>query len=46
MVLFQEDDEIHENIIYYLSRNIVDLELKYSHFENLALVVIHVVQRL
>ena len=46
MVLVYEDDEIHEHIIYYLSRNLVIPELNYSHIEKLALAVIHTVQRL
>jgi hypothetical protein len=46
MVLVQEDDELHEHVVYYLSRNLVGPELKYSHVEKLALVVVHVVQRL
>jgi hypothetical protein len=46
MVLIQEDDELHEHIIYYLSQNLVGPECNYSHIENLALVVIHAVQRL
>jgi hypothetical protein len=46
MVLVQEDDELHEHIIYYLSQNLVLPELKYSHFEKLDLVVVHAVQRL
>lgn len=46
MVLVQEDDELHEHIVYYLSRNLVGPELKYSHVEKLALVAIHAVQRL
>jgi hypothetical protein len=46
MVLVQEDDELHEHVIYYLSRNLVGPELNYSHVEKLALVVIHTVQRL
>jgi hypothetical protein len=46
MVLIQEDDELHEHVIYYLSRNLVDLELKYSHVEKLSLASIQVVQRL
>ena len=28
MVLVQEDDEIHEHIVYYLSRNMAGPELK------------------
>jgi hypothetical protein len=46
MVLVQEDDELHEHIVYYLSRNLVGPELKYSHVEKLALAVVHAVQRL
>jgi hypothetical protein len=44
MVLVQEDDELHEHVIYYLSRNLVSPELNYSHVEKLALVVVHAVQ--
>jgi hypothetical protein len=46
MVLVQEDDELCENIIYYISRNLVGLEIKYSHVEKIDLVVIHATQRL
>jgi hypothetical protein len=46
MVLVQEDDELHEHVIYYLSRNLVGPELNYSHIEKLALAAIHTVQRL
>jgi hypothetical protein len=46
MVLVQEDDELREHIVYCLSQNLVGHELKYSHVEKLALVVIHAVQRL
>jgi hypothetical protein len=46
MVLVQEDDELYEHVIYYLSRNLVSPELKYSHVETLALAAIHAVQRL
>jgi hypothetical protein len=46
MVLFQEDDELCEHVIYYLSRNLVGPELKYSHVEKLSLVVVHTIQRL
>jgi hypothetical protein len=37
MVLVQEDDELHEHVIYYLSQNLVGPELNYSHVEKLAL---------
>jgi hypothetical protein len=46
MVLVQEDDDLHEHILHYLSQNLVGIELKYSHAEKLALVVVHAVQRL
>ena len=46
MVLVQEDEKIHEHVIYYLSRNLIDAELRYTHVEKLALATIHVVQRL
>ena len=46
MVLVQEDEELHEHVIYYLSRNLIDAELRYSHVEKIALSTIHVVQRL
>jgi hypothetical protein len=46
MVLVQEDDELHEHVIYYLSRNVVSPKLNYSHVEKISLVVVHAVQRL
>ena len=46
MVFVQEDEEIHEHVIYYLSQNLIDVELHYSHVEKLVLAIIHVVQRL
>jgi hypothetical protein len=46
MVLVQEDDEIREHIIYYLSQNLVGPELNYSHVEKIALASVHEVQRL
>ena len=46
MVLVQEDDELREHVIYYLSRNLVGPELNYSHVEKLALGVIHAIQQL
>ena len=45
MVLVQEDEEIHEHVIYYLSQNLIDAEIHYSHVEKLALATIHAVQR-
>jgi hypothetical protein len=44
MVLVQEDDELHEHVIYSLSRNLVGPELKYSHVEKLYLVIVHAFQ--
>ena len=46
MVLVQEDEELYEHVIYYLSRNLIDVELLYSHVDKLALATVHVVQRL
>ena len=46
MVLVQEDEEIHENVIYYLSGNLIDVEIHYSHVEKLALATVHAVQKL
>ena len=46
MVFVQEDEELHENVIYYLSRSLIDAEIHYSHVEKLALATVHVVQRL
>jgi hypothetical protein len=41
IVLVQEDDELHEQIIYYLSRTLLCPELNYTHVEKLALAVVH-----
>ena len=46
MVLVQEDEELHEHVIYYLSRNLIDAELRYSHVEKLTLATVDAVQRL
>ena len=46
MVLVQEDEELQEHVIYYLSQNLIDAEIHYSHVEKLALATIHAVQRL
>ena len=46
MVLVQEDEELHEHVIYYLSRNLIEAELRFSHVEKLALATVHAVQRL
>ena len=46
MVLVQEDKELQEHVIYYLSWNLIDAKIHYSHVEKLALATIHAVQRL
>ena len=46
MVLVQEDEELHEHVIYYLNRNLIDAEIHYSHVEKLALATVHAVHRL
>ena len=46
MVLVQEDEELQEHVIYYLSWNLIDVEIHYSHVEKLALATVHVVERL
>ena len=46
MVLVQENEELHEHAIYYLSQNLIDVEIHYSHVEKLALATVHAVQRL
>ena len=46
MVLVQDDEELHEHVIYYLSQNVFDAEIHYSHVEKLALATVHVVHRL
>ena len=43
MVLVQVENGI-EHMIYYLSRNLNDIEVKYSYVEKLALVVVQDVQ--
>jgi hypothetical protein len=45
MVLVQEDSNDEEHVIYYLSKSLSGLELKYSHVEKLALAAIIAVQR-
>ena len=44
MVLVQEDEKLHEHVIYYLSQNLIDAELRYTYVEKLALDTVHVVQ--
>ena len=45
MVLVQEDEFDREHVIYYLSLTLNPTELKYSHGEKLALVVVQAIQR-
>ena len=46
MVLVQEDEELQEHVIYYLSQNLIDAEIHYSHVEKLSLATVHAVQQL
>jgi len=45
MVLVQMDDDDIEHVIYYLSRNLLDMETRYAYVEKLALAVVCSVQR-
>ena len=42
MVLFQEEDGI-EHMIYYLSRNLNEIEVKYSYVENKAMAAVQAI---
>ena len=44
MVLVQEDEDLQEHVICYLSRNLIDVEIHYSHVEKLVLATVHAVQ--
>ena len=44
MVLVQEDEEIQEHVIHYLSQNLIDAEIHYSHVDELSLATVHAVQ--
>ena len=44
MVLVQEDEELKEHVIYYLSWNLIDMDIHYSHVEKLSLATVHAVQ--
>ena len=46
LVLVQEDEELQEHVIYYLSRNLIDAEIHYSHVEKISLAIVHAIQRL
>ena len=43
IVLVQEDDDLKEHVIYYLSRTLAGPELRYSHVEKLALVTVYAI---
>ena len=45
MVLVQEDETSNEHVIYYLSQNLISIEIKYSHVDKLALESVQAVQR-
>jgi hypothetical protein len=45
MVLVQEDFSSEEHVIYYLSKSLFRLELRYSHVEKFAMEAVIVVQR-
>ena len=45
MVFVQTDDAHIEHVIYYLSKGLVGIELRYPHVEKLALAAAFVVQR-
>jgi hypothetical protein len=44
MVLVQEDDELHEHVIYYISQTLLGSKINYTQVDNITLVVVHVVQ--
>lgn len=44
MVLVQSDDDDIEHVIYYLSRNLLDMETQYAYVEKLALAVVCAIQ--
>ena len=42
--LVQEDEELQEHVIYYLSQNLSDTKIHYSYVKKLALATVHAVQ--
>ena len=46
MVLVQEDEGLQEHIIYYIIRNLIYVELHYTHVEKLELATTHAIQLL
>ena len=45
MVLVQEEELNNEHVIYYLSRNLHPIEIKYTHVEKLALAAVQAIQK-
>ena len=45
MVLVQDDDDGDEHVIYYLSWNLLDPEMRYAHVKKLVLAAVQVIQR-
>lgn len=43
-MLSVQKDELSDDVIYYLSRNVRKIEIKYAHVDKLALVAIHAIQ--
>ena len=46
VLLVQEDDNLIEHVVYYLSHDLAEPKLRYSHVEKLALAAVYTVQRL
>lgn len=44
MVLVQDDDDGNEHVVYYLIRNLMDIETRYAHVQKHSLAAVHVVQ--
>ena len=45
MVLVDEENNDQENVIYYLSKSLLDSETQYSHVEKLELAIVITIQR-
>ena len=43
MVLVQDDDDGNENVVYYLSWNPLDTEMRYAHVDKLELAVVQAI---
>ena len=46
IILVQTDENDQEHVIYYISKSLLDLEMRYSHVEKLALATVIAVQNL